>query len=197
MNRQSAKEISPHENQNRTFVMTREPVAELIEHSWSWDDPETVRPDDKTPAPWSQALGSLESAGTFWLATTRPDGRPHVVPLLAVVVDGMLHFCANDRSRKATNLAADRRCNVTTSGASFDLVVEGDAIPVTDEVIVRRVADAYAAKYGWRPDVRDGALWADGAPTAGPPPYRVYQVSPSKAFGFPTDETSVPTRWRF
>ena len=45
--------------------------------------------------------------------------------------------------------------------------------------------------------VRDGAFYADGAPTAGPPPYEVYEVTPATAFGFPTDETFTATRWRF
>ena len=41
-------------------------------------------------------------------------------------------------------------------------------------------------------------LWAEGAPTAGPPPYHVYRVLPHKVLGFPTDDASVvPTRWRF
>jgi hypothetical protein len=40
----------------------------------------------------------------------------------------------------------------------------------------------------------------EGAPTAGPPPYEVYEVyevTPAIAFGFGTDETLTPTRWRF
>ncbi|NDJ84523.1 MAG: PIG-L family deacetylase [Chloroflexi bacterium] len=35
------------------------------------------------------------------------------------------------------------------------------------------------------------------APTAGPPPYAVYAVTPTVAFGFGTDKTFSPTRWRF
>jgi hypothetical protein len=48
------------------------------------------------------------------------------------------------------------------------------------------VAEVYMNKYGWPVIVRDGAFYADGAPTAGPPPY-----------GFPWDEMFLPTRWRF
>jgi hypothetical protein len=37
-----------------------------------------------------------------------------------------------------------------------------------------------------------------GAPTSGGPPYDVYEITPTKAFGFPTDgESFTPTRWRF
>jgi hypothetical protein len=76
-------------------------------------------------------------------------------------------------------------------------VVEGTAAKVSDETRLHRVAEAYWAKYGWQVTVRDGAFYADGAPTAGPPPYEVYEVTPAMAFGFPTDETFSPTRWRF
>jgi hypothetical protein len=52
---------------------------------------------------------------------------------------------------------------------------------------------------GWHVTVRDGAFHHEtgGAPTAGPPPYDVYELRSTVAFGFGTDETFVPTRWRF
>ena len=53
--------------------------------------------------------------------------------------------------------------------------------------------------YAWPTRVSGGKLDADyGAPTSGGPPYHVYEVTPTKAFGFPiTGETFTPTRWRF
>jgi len=62
------------------------------------------------------------------------------------------------------------------------------------------VADAYASKYEWHVTVRDGVFDAEhGAPTAGPPPYTVYRITPSTVYAFGTDETfaSRSTRWRF
>ena len=77
------------------------------------------------------------------------------------------------------------------------LVVEGEAATVRDEAKLQRVADVYATKYEWHVTVRDGAFDADGAPTAGPPPYDVYAVSPTMIFGFGEDESFNATRWRF
>jgi Pyridoxamine 5'-phosphate oxidase len=184
-------------NDRRIEPAAPEPVAEPMEHSLMWDDPEQTRSTGLVPTSWSQGRSRLEQGRTYWIATVRPDGRPHVVPVLAVVVDGMLHFCASDQSRKAKNLAADPRCSVTTSSDPLDLVVEGVADPISDPAEARRVAGAYATKYGWSPEVRDAALWGDGAPTAGPPPYRIYRVRAATVFGFPTDDGVVPTRWRF
>ena len=62
------------------------------------------------------------------------------------------------------------------------------------------MADAYRSKYGWPVEIRDGAFDAPyGAPTAGPPPYVVYEVTPVQVFGFGTSDALGPrtTRWRF
>jgi PPOX class probable F420-dependent enzyme len=154
--------------------------------------------DDARPqAPWSEARRRLAEGEWYWLATVRPEGRPHVVPVLAVWADGALHFVAGSSSRKAKNLARDSRCVVTVDSQNLHLVVEGEAAIVSDEARLRRVADAYVSKYGWQVTVRNGAFYADGAPTAGPPPYEVYEVTPTTIFGFGTDESFGATRWRF
>jgi hypothetical protein len=158
---------------------------------------EPYNADDLSPTPWSTAADLLGSADTYWLATVRPDGRPHVVPVLAVWVDDTLHFVASDISRKAVDLARDARCTITTHGKGLDLVVDGEATKATDGALLPRVADAYAAKYDWHVTISDGTFDAEGAPTAGPRPYAVYAVAPSTAFDFPTAGRLTPTRWRF
>jgi hypothetical protein len=154
--------------------------------------------DEARPVPaWALASRRLAEGDTYWLATSRPDGRPHVMPVLAVWVDGRLHFAATAISRKARNLAMNASCAISTGGPSLDLVLEGEAAKVTDETRLERVAEAYGTKYQWPVTVRDGALAGEGAPTAGPPPYAVYEVIPTKAFGFGTDESLGAARWTF
>lgn len=150
-----------------------------------------------SPTGWAEAASRLAAADGYWLATTRPDGRPHLVPVLAVWVDGALHFAAAPSTRKGRNLARDARCVLSARQCELDLVVEGVATRVVDEAVLRRVADEYAAKYGWPVTVRAGAFDGEGAPSAGPPPYQIYRLEPAVAFGFPTDETFAPTRWEF
>jgi nitroimidazol reductase NimA-like FMN-containing flavoprotein (pyridoxamine 5'-phosphate oxidase superfamily) len=168
------------------MVEKKEPVAE-----------QPYLAEDTTPTPWAEARNRLADADSYWLATVRPDGLPHLVPVLAVWVDGALHFVASPTSRKAKNLARDAHCVITARREALDLVVEGTAAKVSDEARLHRVAEVYMTKYGWPVTVRDGAFYADGTPTAGPPPYEVYEVAPTMTFGFPTDETFSPTRWRF
>jgi hypothetical protein len=127
------------------------------------DEPGAERPlgvGHSTAAAWEEARRRLVEGDTYWLATVRPDGRPHLMPVLAVL--------------------------------------EGEAARTTDEAGLRRVADAYASKYDWQVTVRDGAFHdAEGAPTAGPPPHDVYEVTPTSVFGFGKDGTFSPTRWQF
>ena len=166
-------------------------------------DPWSAEPlatDHALVIPWSQARTRFSEARFYWLATTRPDGAPHVRPVLAVWVDDALHSTTNPTARKARNLAHDARYAITVRDESLDLVAEGLAVRVTDDAKLQRVADAYRSKYEWPVTVHTGAFDAPyGAPTAGPPPYEVYELTFSTVFGFGTDEAFAPrtTRWQF
>jgi pyridoxamine 5'-phosphate oxidase-like protein len=71
--------------------------------------------------PWAWVQAHLEKAtATYWLATVRADGTPHVTPVLAVWVDGGLFFCTGERTRKARNLARDSRCLLTVEVAPLE-----------------------------------------------------------------------------
>jgi hypothetical protein len=162
---------------------------------------ETYYPNTGTPTPWSEAFEHLAAAGTYWLSTVRPDGRPHAVPVLATWVDDTLYFGAGASTRKVANLTHDPHCVLTTNSAGLDIVVEGSVVRVLDDTKLQEVADAYVSKYGWQITLtaKDGALpdVFGGAPTSGPPPYFVYEVVPSVSFAFPNEADLHPTRWVF
>lgn len=161
------------------------------------------------PIAWSRARERLEqgftqspgSGGparhTCWLATVRPDGRPHVMPLGVLWVDGAFYFTAGPATRKAKNLARDPCCVITVATYDFDMVFEGEATKVTGDAELQRNAEVYASQ-GWQPTVRDGAFYAEySAPSAGPPPWEVYEVAPTTVFALGTAEPYGATRWRF
>jgi Pyridoxamine 5'-phosphate oxidase len=58
--------------------------------------------EDTTPTPWAEARERLADADSYWLATVRPDGPPHLVPLLAVWVDGALWSQARPPAKPGT-----------------------------------------------------------------------------------------------
>ncbi len=160
----------------------------------------TLHPDFSSPdavaTPWATAREGLERAEIAWLMTARPDGRPHVTPLLFIWQDGALYFCTGADERKAQNLAQNAHCVLTTGGNALnegrDLVVEGDAVPVRDTATLQRLAERYAAKYGWHFMVEDGALRGDEGSLA-----QVYAVAPVRAFAFGKGEPFSQTRYRF
>lgn len=166
-----------------------DPVAELDARFSS---------DDAAPIAWAEACRRLREAQLYWLSTVRPDGRPHVTPLLSVWLDGALFFCTGPAERKAKNLARNPQCILMTGcntlGGGLDIVVEGEATTVRDDAELRRIAVAYEVKYGsdWRFTVQDGAFRNQAGGEA-----LVYEVAPSTVFGFGKGESFSQTRWRF
>ncbi|MEE1738430.1 pyridoxamine 5'-phosphate oxidase family protein [Streptomyces sp. BE147] len=151
-----------------------------------------------TARPWREGAAVLDAARLYWLSTVRPDGRPHVTPLIGVWRDGALHFCTGPAERKARNLATNPEVVLTTGAntldSGFDVVVEGRADRVTDTGALTRLAAAWEAKYGgdWHFEVSDGAFVNGEAGRA-----EVFAVTPRTAFGFAKGEPFSQTRWRF
>ncbi|MFE6171685.1 pyridoxamine 5'-phosphate oxidase family protein [Streptomyces sp. NPDC056464] len=150
-----------------------------------------------TATPWAEAEKRLAEAELFWISTVRPDGRPHVTPLPAVWSQGALHFCTGPEERKARNLALNPDVVLTTGtntwDKGYDLVVEGEAVRITDDARLRELAAGWEAKYGafWHFEVADGRFH-HGAGFA-----YVFSVAPRTVFGFGKGEPFSQTRWRF
>jgi general stress protein 26 len=159
------------------------------------------------PTKWTEARRHLEQAEMYWLSTVRPDGRPHVTPLLAIWQDDALHFSTGPEERKARNLEENPHCILTTGRNTvqegLDLVLEGDAVRVTDKDALQRLVDAYMSKYGpdWRFDVADGGFAhpesSDVTEEQKSEVILVYAVAPTTAFGFGRGDGYSQTRWRF
>jgi hypothetical protein len=141
------------------------------------------------------AMPPTEAAGRYWLGTVRPDGRPHMMPVGILWHDRAFYFSAGARTQKAKNMARDSHCVITIAAPSLDIVAEGVATKVKDDGKLQRLADAFGAG-GWHPTVKDGAFWHEySAPSAGPPPWEVYEVIPTRLFGLATAEPYGATRW--
>ena len=163
--------------------------------------PETTLGNDfsspqATSVDWSVGQATLSEAEIYWLATVRPDGRPHVTPLIAIWMDDTLYFCTGPDERKARNLADNPHCVITTGcnriDEGLDVVVEGAVRELSDSGELNQLAGRYKSKYGWTFSVRgDGLYNEEGGKTV------VYSVTPATAFGFGRGEKYSQTRWRF
>jgi general stress protein 26 len=142
---------------------------------------------DAKPAGWDETRKVLEEAQLSWICTVRSDGRPHLTPLVAVWLDGALYFSTGEGEQKAVNLRANQHVLLLAGDRRWDegldVVAEGDAIRVTDEELLTRLAQAWAAKWDgqWQFQVRDGHFEqpGDGAGEA-----LVFEVRPAKVLAF-------------
>ena len=166
---------------------------------------------DLPPLEWAPIAARLEAGipqapgtggpnrHTCWLATINPDGTSHLTGIGAIWVDGAFWFETGASSRKGRNLARDPRCSLGVATDSFDVVVEGEAQVVTDPDTVASMAARWAED-GWpaRVDESGTAITADySAPSAGPPPWHVYRLTPRRATALATVEPGGATRWTF
>ena len=73
-----------------------------------------------TPTSWDDTMRMLETAELFWITTVRGDGRPHVSPLVAVWLDGAIHFSTGASEQKAVNLRSNSHVTMTTGCNQWD-----------------------------------------------------------------------------
>jgi PPOX class probable F420-dependent enzyme len=135
---------------------------------------------------------------TCWLATLNADGSPHVTGVGALWVDGTWWFETGRGTRKGRNIARDPRCSLSVATEEFDVTVTGEASLVTDPATVARLAAVWAEDWPCRVDESGVALTADfSAPSAGPPPWYVYRISPQRATALATTGDGGATAWTF
>lgn len=133
---------------------------------------------------WEEVETRLKNSRNYWVCTTRPDRRPHAMPVWGIWLDGALHFGTDRDSRKGRNLAANPAVAVHLESGDDVVILEGNVSEATDTATLERYADAYEAKYQWRPDATPGQ---------GPFVLRPRVVMAWRERDFPTS----PTRWRF
>jgi hypothetical protein len=134
---------------------------------------------------------------TFWLSTLDADGRPHMTAVGAFWIDGRYYFSGGPRSRKIRNVERDPRCAFGVAIHGHDVALEGWAVRVTDDAQLERIASVFA-EGGWAPTVADGGFTHEySAPSAGPPPWYVYEFTAEDAYAVMTEEPGGATRWTF
>ena len=171
-----------------------ESVEDVIAEIHGFSEP------DSTPTPWATGMERLRAADTYWLCTVRPDGRPHVTPLIAVWHREALCFATGPEERKAQNLAENPSCVLMTGRSdlvegALDLMIEGRAEQVTDDADLEPAATAFAHKYPtgpWDFVVRHGAFSDRHAGGR----VLVFRVRPLRGLGFRKGDLFSQTTWK-
>jgi hypothetical protein len=105
--------------------------------------------------PWEWVVARLVAARNYWVATTRPDGRPHAMPVWGIWLDDAFFFGSGRSSAKSRNLAANPAIVVHLESGDETVILEGLAERVLDEELERRVDEVYGRKYDFTPDSSD------------------------------------------
>ena len=141
---------------------------------------------------WSDVEARLVAAAQYWLATTRPDGRPHIVPRWGVWVGGRFWYDGAPTTTHVRNLTRNPACTLHLEDGWQAVIVDGTSRPADPPGIDlgTRLAAAYAAKY------RDRGYDPEPDAWEGPGAGGLVVFTPTTAFAwfdFPTDVT----RFRF
>lgn len=99
---------------------------------------------------WPSVEQRLIDSPHYWLATVRPDGAPHVVPVAGIWLDGGCYFGGDPATVHIRNLRRDRRATLHLEDGESAVIVEGIAAWTTpSRTDAQRLARASTAKYGY------------------------------------------------
>lgn len=135
---------------------------------------------------WGEVRERLSKSRNYWVSTTRPDGRPHVMPVWGLWSNGAFYFSTDRTSRKARNLAANPAVVVHLESGNEVTIVEGVAREVTQPSALNSIDKAYQAKYGMGMSGPPGAVVV------------ICSVQPRTVFAWrERDFPKSATRWKF
>lgn len=139
-----------------------------------------------------RALARLRAATTYWLSTTRPDGRPHAMPVWGVWVDGAFWF--GTAGQKVRNLAHQPYAIVHLESGDDVAIIEGrverlESSAVAPSAVVAAFREKYVDGENGEPFDVAGELPADAA---------LYRLRPAVGHAWLEGAfVETQTRWRF
>jgi hypothetical protein len=130
-------------------------------------------------------VARLEKSKNYWIGSTCPDGRPHIMPVWGVWLDGAVIFGTDRGSRKARNIRANPLATVHLESGDDAVILECSAREVTDAREIAEIDTAYLKKYKMK--LTD----APGVPF-------ILAMKPNVAFAWHERNFAVSaTRWKF
>jgi hypothetical protein len=145
-----------------------------------------IRTDSEGLLTWEWVDDRMQKSRNYWICSTRPDGRPHAIPVWGVWFEDTLFFGTDPVSTKGKNLAADPRVVVHLESGDEVVIIESNVQEVKDKETLTAIAQAYNRKYpGFSadPDVDLGGI--------------TYAVRPQSVLAWlENDFINSATRWR-
>jgi PPOX class probable F420-dependent enzyme len=96
-----------------------------------------------------QVLPRLETEDNIWMATTRKDGRPHLIPIWFVWRDGKAWIATGRDSQKVINLRHNPRVAFSLQDGNRPVIFEGTAAEADDPALRDELAPLFNEKFDW------------------------------------------------
>ncbi|MBU6359286.1 MAG: pyridoxamine 5'-phosphate oxidase family protein [Chloroflexota bacterium] len=90
----------------------------------------------------------LDTERNIWLATTRPDGRPHLTPIWFVWMHDKIYFCTQGKAVKTRNLTANPNVAFSLENGDKPAIGEGVA-KLLEAPFPTEIVAAFKTKYNW------------------------------------------------
>ena len=145
----------------------------------------------------ARAARRLSQEPIIWLTTVRHDGTPQPSPVWFLWDGESVLIYSQPATQKLRNIARNPHVALTTGTnrwkEGLDLVVEGEAVQITDDSRLRTLADLWRSKYhgDWDFAVENGMFHHEDGGSA-----FVFEVSPTKVLAF-AKGGFAQTRYRF
>ncbi len=139
--------------------------------------------------PWEHVARKLTESKHYWLCTTRPDGRPHVVPRWCVYVDGLIYYDGSPETRHAQNIARNPYVALHLEDGEKAIILEGTSAPAgrPERELALRLSAAYKEKYAANGYAPEPDQWDEGG---------LYVFTPRQCIAW-TVFTENPTKFIF
>lgn len=136
------------------------------------DSPKITRPEfpkgyvDKPASylTWAWVAEQLTVSKHYWLASVRPNGKPHVVPRWGVFIDNKFYYDGSPETRHARNILGNPNVTLHLESGEKAIILEGTSHPADkpDPEFAKQLAKAISAKYavlGYSPEPNQ---WDEG-----------------------------------
>ena len=135
---------------------------------------------------WNWVVERLKSARNYWVGTTRPDGRPHAVPVWASWLGDTLYFDGHPQTRWGRNIGQNPSVVIHLESGDEVVILEGfvQDIAHLDHAVAEKVGENFKAKYDYQPNTKE---WeATG----------IYSMRPQVVLAW-KEIPQTMTRWQF
>jgi hypothetical protein len=107
--------------------------------------------------PWDYVEKRLTESKNYWLSSTRPDGRPHVVPRWGVFIEGKFFYDGSSETRHARNIMKNPNVSLHLENGDQAVILDGFSQPAgkPDTNFAKKLSEAFKKKYtefGYSPE---------------------------------------------